>query len=237
MTKISVACGFCNRNYQREAAELPFNCPYCHASVELPTGVAGEAATIIEQDEFATVFQTKAREDFKSEEKSESRAITLEQLLTRAPTSTDPRYKIVEKIGVGGMGKILLVEDSGLQRQVAMKVLRKELSNQVVGQRFLIEARITARLEHPNIVPIYDLAKQPDGCHYFTMKHVKGQSLAQWLALLNKPKNKDAPEGSRQRRLQIFLKICARPLPMPTPEECCISTSNRKTSCSESSVK
>ena len=203
MTKISVACGFCNHNYQCEIAELPFNCRYCHATVELPTVAAGaDAATIIGQDELATFFQTSARK------KNAAKAITLAQLITHVPKTVDPRYKIVQKLGSGGMGKILLVEDSGLQRQVAMKVLRKELSNQVTGQRFLIEARITARLEHPNIVPIYDLATQADGCHYFTMKHIKGQSLGQWLAFLKQPKNQDAAEASLQRRLQIFLKIC-----------------------------
>ncbi len=91
----------------------------------------------------------------------------------------------------GGMGRILIVRDERMNRTIAMKELAPALhtgdatlvdggSRQVSAyevQRFLREARITGSLEHPSIIPVYELGRRPDGAHYYTMKLVRGQSL------------------------------------------------------------
>lgn len=92
------------------------------------------------------------------------------------------------ELGRGGIGRVVLVFDRTLGREVAMKELLPELlstesqpdaSNGVaLTQRFLREARITGQLEHPNIVPVYELGRQASGCLYYTMRVVRGRTLA-----------------------------------------------------------
>jgi tetratricopeptide (TPR) repeat protein/tRNA A-37 threonylcarbamoyl transferase component Bud32 len=85
-----------------------------------------------------------------------------------------------EPRGKGGMGQVWLAHDDRLGRTVALKELRAEVQNDpALGQRFLVEAQITGQLQHPGIVPVYDLA-QPDGAApFYTMRFVEGRTLTQ----------------------------------------------------------
>lgn len=93
-----------------------------------------------------------------------------------------------KELGRGGIGRVVLVFDRTLGRDVAMKELLPELLTEEgaahssdgspLAQRFLREARITGQLEHPNIVPVYELGRQPSGCLYYTMRVVRGRTLA-----------------------------------------------------------
>jgi eukaryotic-like serine/threonine-protein kinase len=84
---------------------------------------------------------------------------------------------LLEKIGVGGMGTVYLAKDTMLERTVAVKVLKSELSaDKKFIETFLHEAEITARLNHPNIVQVYT-AGQQDGCYYLVMEYIEGGSL------------------------------------------------------------
>lgn len=93
-----------------------------------------------------------------------------------------------QELGRGGIGRVVLVFDHTLGRDVAMKELLPELlfeegatesvEDSPLTQRFLREARITGQLEHPNIVPVYELGRQPSGCLYYTMRVVRGRTLA-----------------------------------------------------------
>jgi non-specific serine/threonine protein kinase len=86
-------------------------------------------------------------------------------------------YRIVEKIGAGGMGEVYLAEDTKLNRQVALKFLPSHLlSNQNVRTRFVREAQTVAKLNHPNIVSIYDV-NEYNGRPYYVMELVEGDSL------------------------------------------------------------
>jgi serine/threonine-protein kinase len=86
------------------------------------------------------------------------------------------RYTDLGLIGRGGMGEVRRVKDAMLDRTVAMKILTIQGSNSA-RERFLEEARITAQLEHPVIVPVHDTGLLPDTRPYFTMKVIEGRTL------------------------------------------------------------
>jgi tRNA A-37 threonylcarbamoyl transferase component Bud32 len=90
------------------------------------------------------------------------------------------RYRERITLGEGGMGRINLTTDKRIGRDVAMKVLRRRYATQAdTLARFVREARIQGQLEHPSIVPVYDLGKRANGDVFFTMKRVRGKSLEQ----------------------------------------------------------
>jgi serine/threonine-protein kinase len=88
------------------------------------------------------------------------------------------RYAVERELGRGGMGVVFLGRDVSLDRRVAIKLLSGEYASQdAVRQRFLREARLSARLSHPNIVPVYAVEEHPEALFY-AMGYVEGESLA-----------------------------------------------------------
>ena len=83
-----------------------------------------------------------------------------------------------KELGRGGLGRVLLARDAHLQREVAIKQMLPEVLSRggstadAIAERFLREARITAGLEHPGVVPVYELGKRNDGSLYYAMKRV-----------------------------------------------------------------
>lgn len=88
------------------------------------------------------------------------------------------RFKIIRELGRGGQGVVYLAQDTQLERQVAIKVLRPERSQQT--DQLVREARIASNLQHPNIVTLYDAAEH-DGMSYLVYAYVEGLTLAQLL--------------------------------------------------------
>jgi serine/threonine-protein kinase len=89
----------------------------------------------------------------------------------------DRRYQNRAVLGAGGMGYVRLCRDRRIGRDVAVKLIRPDVSNDAeMRVRFEREARVQGQLEHPSIVPVYDLATTADGA-YFTMKRVRGHTL------------------------------------------------------------
>ncbi len=94
----------------------------------------------------------------------------------RLKTALADRYTIKEEIGAGGMATVYLAEDLKHHRKVAVKVLRPELSAAIGPERFLREIEISANLNHPHILPLFD-SGEADGFLYYVMPFVEGESL------------------------------------------------------------
>jgi serine/threonine-protein kinase len=96
--------------------------------------------------------------------------------------NTLSHYKIIEKLGQGGMGEVYLAEDSRLDRKVALKILPQHLSERAeLRERFEREARAVSSLNHPHICTLHDIGEQ-DGIHYLVMEHLVGETLEARLA-------------------------------------------------------
>ncbi len=91
------------------------------------------------------------------------------------------RYSRLRLHATGGIGRVWLAHDSGLGRDVALKELRPERADHAaLGARFLQEAQITGQLEHPGIIPVYELVRGGDGRQpFYTMRFVKGRTLSE----------------------------------------------------------
>src|SRR5918912_2052715 len=93
------------------------------------------------------------------------------------------RFRIEREIGTGGMGTVYLATHLGLQRAVAVKIIKREFAgDQDVADRFLREARTMAKLRHPHAAMIFDAGNLPDGRHFIIMEFVEGQTLSEILA-------------------------------------------------------
>jgi serine/threonine protein kinase/tetratricopeptide (TPR) repeat protein len=99
------------------------------------------------------------------------------------PQSYD-RYTLSRLHATGGIGRVWLARDSSLGRDVALKELHPERAgNPAMAARFLREARITGQLEHPGVVPIYEVGRRPEGQQpFYTMRFVRGRTLADAVA-------------------------------------------------------
>ncbi len=98
----------------------------------------------------------------------------------RLKTALADRYSIEEEVGAGGMATVYRAEDLKHHRKVAVKVLRPELAAVLGAERFLKEIEVTANLQHPHILPLFD-SGEADGFLYYVMPFVEGESLADKL--------------------------------------------------------
>jgi serine/threonine-protein kinase len=111
------------------------------------------------------------------------------------------RFRIEREIGTGGMGAVYLATHLGLERPVAVKIIKREFAGDAdVADRFLREARTMAKLRHTHAAMIFDAGNLPDGRHFIVMEFVEGETLSQALAR----------EGtfSATRAIEIATQIC-----------------------------
>jgi eukaryotic-like serine/threonine-protein kinase len=119
------------------------------------------------------------------------------------PADRSARLQLFGEIARGGMGAVLKGRDSDLGRDLAVKILLESHRDKPdMIRRFIEEAQIAGQLQHPGIVPIYELGAFGDRRPYFAMKLVKGHTLAEILA------NRKTPSEGLPRFLSIFESIC-----------------------------
>ena len=119
------------------------------------------------------------------------------------------RYRARGVLGKGGMGEVQLVEDGLIGRDVAVKTITAKLSDSPeMRERFLREVRIQGQLEHPAIVPVYDLGVDERGNDYFTMKRIAGRTLASVLRGLASGDAHTRQAFPRNGVLSMFRQVC-----------------------------
>ena len=110
-------------------------------------------------------------------------------------------YEIIERLGAGGMGDVLLArqETSAFVRKVAIKIVKRGMDTDEVLRRFTLERRILATLVHTNIAQLYDAGATDDGRPYFVMEYVDGRRIDDWV---------ETEALSTHERLRLFRSIC-----------------------------
>ncbi len=132
-------------------------------------------------------------------------AATMQRLLP-AEILREKKYDIGEVVAQGGMGTILNARDAATDRQVAMKVMLDGSSPEDLT-RFIAEGKVTAQLEHPSIVPIYELNVDENGQPFYTMKMVRGITLRKVLELLSDGVTETKKKYPLPALLTIFQKV------------------------------
>ena len=125
---------------------------------------------------------------------------------TAAPTLE--RYSVIAEIGRGGVGSVLAATDRDIGRRVAIKrMLTPYTRSRQAVNRFVREVRTVGRLDHPNIVPLHDVGRDPQGDYFFVMKLLEGTTLE---SIIGRLRNGD-PEAHRRwtfaRRTELFVQI------------------------------
>lgn len=123
----------------------------------------------------------------------------------------ESRFSLVRRLAEGGLGVVWVAVDSELVREVALKEIKPQFADQGNSRaRFLQEAEITGRLEHPGIVPVYGLGKYSDGRPYYAMRMIKGESLQAAIAQFYETKGRGATQRAMALRelLQRFVDVC-----------------------------
>ncbi len=119
------------------------------------------------------------------------------------------RYETLRVLGRGGMGEVRLVLDRHLGRVVAYKTLRQDVPfHRSHAERLLREALVQARLQHPAIVPVYDVGEGPGGETFFTMKLIRGPTISSLLGELSSGRLLDHDGATARRLLAAFGTVC-----------------------------
>ncbi|MCA9198099.1 MAG: serine/threonine protein kinase, partial [Planctomycetales bacterium] len=139
----------------------------------------------------------------------ESDVRTLADLQHSLSETEQHRYQERDEIGRGGWGVVHRAVDRQFGRDVAVKTLnQKTVNKQTVQQRFVHEAMVTGQLQHPGIVPVYELGRKTDsGAPFFVMKLLQGQTLAEVIHQHHQADSRDRFVSLRNL-LQRFVDVC-----------------------------
>ena len=140
------------------------------------------------------------------------------------PLELSDRYEMGVELGAGGMGVVYAAVDRRIGREVAMKtMLVKDRESRKPRLRFLREACVQGQLEHPAIVPVYDLGCDSDGALYFSMKRVHGETLDEVVQRLRSGDPVAARLYTQRKLLTAFASVC-HPHTSRTPAASCTAT-------------
>jgi eukaryotic-like serine/threonine-protein kinase len=118
------------------------------------------------------------------------------------------RYEKTRVLGIGGMGEVTLVRDHRIGRDVALKTVRESVDTPEARHAFVAEARMQAQLEHPSIIPVYDIGIDASGREFFTMRAIVGTTLSKVLSRLREGDPAITAEFSMFRLLETFRRLC-----------------------------
>ena len=142
-----------------------------------------------------------------SEETAQDALEVLSELIARGGHDLAPRYHVGEPLGEGGMGLVSLAHQIALDRDVAVKSVRPNIRTHTATAELLQEAWVTGALEHPNVVPVYDLGIDADGSPVIVFKRIGGVT---WSELLGNPAEVERRFGSRDLldwNLRILMQV------------------------------
>ena len=130
----------------------------------------------------------------------------------KSKDALDQRFRVLRTHARGGLGEVFVAEDTELKRDVALKqILPRQAGNQTSRARFLLEAEITGNLEHPGVVPVYALGSGDDGCPYYAMRFIRGESLEDAIQSYHSESHWDDPAAKAlqlRELLQRFVAVC-----------------------------
>src|SRR5437773_2763786 len=99
-----------------------------------------------------------------------------------ADEPVDGKYRIIERLGAGGMGEVYKVEHAFLRATRVIKVIKPQISEDAdAHERFLREAQLATKIQHPNVATLHDFSALPDGSHYMVWEYIDGENLAERL--------------------------------------------------------
>ena len=166
-----------------------------------PIREIGNAKLFSEEIEFSNTEKILFEEDLHDKPSTDRKSLM--------DGNPQDRYTPNRKLNQGGMKAIWEVDDHRTARKVAMALIQdSKIASEEDIDSFLYEARLTANLQHPNIIPIYDIAVDENGNPYFTMKALKGETLGEIIKQLKAGNKEYVLRYSRTRLLSIFLKVC-----------------------------
>jgi serine/threonine-protein kinase len=116
------------------------------------------------------------------------------------------RYRILRPHAKGGLGEVFVAEDVELHREVALKEIQPVHAHDAVSRgRFLLEAEVTGRLEHPGIVPVYGLGQYADGRPFYAMRFIHGDNLKEAIRRFHEAESASRDPGERRLALRQLL--------------------------------
>lgn len=136
------------------------------------------------------------------------KATPVESCSSEKVNAVEQKYCLLKNVGAGGMGCIDLIKDNLSLRKVVKKTLAEHLNDDPESIiRFIDEAQLTAQLQHPNIIPVYELAVTEND-FFYTMKEVEGESLGDVLLKLSNKNEEYLQKYNLITLLEVFIKVC-----------------------------
>ncbi len=195
----------CSRCGARLLSDTPEGlCPPCRALTSPGDGSTAVGASVLETLSvgLGSVPYVRLRDDTAPVTEPQPRAGSGDSEIVGSADSP-PRLRLFGEIARGGMGAVLKGRDADLGRDLAVKVLLESHSGKPeLVRRFVEEAQIGGQLQHPGVVPVYELGSFPDRRPFFTMKLVKGRTLAELI------RSRSGVGDDLPRFLNIFESIC-----------------------------
>ena len=146
------------------------------------------------------LLRVHASENSFLEQAASSLQLTLDSPVVEEPGTTIGRYKLLEKIGEGGMAVVYMAEQlHPIRRRVALKIIKLGMDTKQVVARFEVERQALALMDHPNIAHVFDGGATETGRPYFVMELVRGVSITEYC---------DKNRLSTRERLELFVQVC-----------------------------